>query len=93
MSDRSEVYIVSATRTPIGVINGALASLPAHQLGAIVIKECLKTAMEYPCESVDEVSQLNEFHDGDCVYIYEIFYNLICPSAFQRVCCILSRNP
>ena len=66
MSDRSEVYIVSATRTPIGVINGALASLPAHQLGAIVIKECLKTAMEYPCESVDEVSQLNEFHDGDC---------------------------
>jgi len=55
MSDRSEVYIVSATRTPIGVINGALASLPAHQLGAIVIKECLKTAMEYPCESVDEV--------------------------------------
>ena len=89
MSDRSEVYIVSATRTPIGVINGALASLPAHQLGAIVIKECLKTAMEYPCESVDEVSQLNEFHDGDCVYIYEIFYNCICPSVFQRVCCIL----
>ena len=91
MSDRSEVYIVSATRTPIGVINGALASLPAHQLGAIVIKECLKTAMEYPCESVDEVSQLMSFMMMT-VFTKVIFYNCICP-VFQRVCCILSRNP
>ena len=92
MSDRSEVYIVSATRTPIGVINGALASLPAHQLGAIVIKECLKTAMEYPCESVDEVSQLMSFMMMT-VFTKVVFYNLICPSVFQHVCCILSRNP
>jgi len=49
------VYIVSAKRTPIGVLNGALASLPAHRLGAIVVKECLKEAMEYPPGDVNEV--------------------------------------
>lgn len=49
------VFIVSATRTPIGVINGALSSLPAHQLGAIVIQECLKDAKGFPPAEVDEV--------------------------------------
>lgn len=49
------VFVVSATRTPIGVINGALSSFPAHQLGAIVIRECLQRAMEFPPEKVDEV--------------------------------------
>jgi len=49
------VFVVSATRTPIGVINGCLSSLPAHQLGAIVIERCLQRAGEFPPEQVDEV--------------------------------------
>lgn len=33
-----EVYIVSATRTPMGSFNGSLASVPATKLGATAIK-------------------------------------------------------
>jgi acetyl-CoA C-acetyltransferase len=39
-----EVFIVSAVRTPIGSFNGALAALPATQLGALVIKNALEKA-------------------------------------------------
>src|SRR5246127_3816556 len=42
MSD--DVVIVSAARTPVGSFNGAFATLPAHDLGAIAIKEALKRA-------------------------------------------------
>lgn len=40
----SEVVILGACRTPIGVLNGSLSSLPAHGLGSIVIQEGLKRA-------------------------------------------------
>jgi acetyl-CoA C-acetyltransferase len=40
----SEIVIASAVRTAIGSFNGSLASVPAHDLGAIVIKEALKRA-------------------------------------------------
>ncbi|HTI58651.1 acetyl-CoA C-acyltransferase [Mucilaginibacter sp.] len=39
-----EVYIVSATRTPIGSFGGALSPLTATQLGAIVIKSAVEKA-------------------------------------------------
>jgi acetyl-CoA C-acetyltransferase len=39
-----EVYIVSATRTPIGSFGGSLATLTAPQLGAIVIKSAVDKA-------------------------------------------------
>ena len=39
-----DVVIVSAARTPVGSFNGSLASLPAHQLGAIAIKAALERA-------------------------------------------------
>ena len=35
MSD--DVVIVSAARTPVGSFNGAFATMPAHDLGAIAI--------------------------------------------------------
>lgn len=38
------VVILSATRTPIGNLNGALSTLPAHNLGSVVIKEGLTRA-------------------------------------------------
>jgi acetyl-CoA C-acetyltransferase len=39
-----EVVVVSAVRTPIGAFQGALASLSAPRLGAVVIQEALKRA-------------------------------------------------
>ncbi|MBL7127438.1 MAG: acetyl-CoA C-acetyltransferase [Ignavibacteria bacterium] len=49
-----EVVIISAVRTPIGSYLGALSSLTAPQLGAIVIKEVVKRANIKP-EDVSEV--------------------------------------
>src|SRR6202020_3307426 len=43
MSD-TEIVIVSAQRTPVGSFNGALSSLPAHELGRIVIQSAVERA-------------------------------------------------
>jgi acetyl-CoA C-acetyltransferase len=40
----SEIVIASAVRTAIGSFNGSLSTVPAHDLGAIVIKEALQRA-------------------------------------------------
>src|ERR1700755_335788 len=40
MSD--DVVIVSAARTAVGSFNGAFATLPAHDLGAVAIKAALE---------------------------------------------------
>jgi acetyl-CoA C-acetyltransferase len=45
-----EVYIVSATRTPIGSFGGSLASLSATQLGAIAIKSAVEKAGLQPTD-------------------------------------------
>src|SRR6478735_3496946 len=52
MSD--DVVIVGAARTPVGSFNGAFATMPAHDLGAVAIKAALKEAQVDPKE-VDEV--------------------------------------
>lgn len=41
MPSDSDIVIVAACRTPIGAFNGGLASLPAHKLGELVIKDLL----------------------------------------------------
>jgi acetyl-CoA C-acetyltransferase len=50
----TDVFLVSATRTPIGKYLGGLAELPATQLGAITIAEALKRS-QIPGDQVDEV--------------------------------------
>lgn len=50
----ASIVIASAARTPVGSFNGAFATTPAHELGAIVIKELLSRAGVEPGE-VDEV--------------------------------------
>ena len=40
----SDIVIVSAARTPVGSFNGALASLPAHELGRIAIVAAIERA-------------------------------------------------
>ncbi|TPK88976.1 acetyl-CoA C-acetyltransferase [Mesorhizobium sp. B2-4-17] len=52
MSD--SIVIASAARTAVGSFNGAFAATPAHELGAIVIKELLSRAGVEAAE-VDEV--------------------------------------
>jgi acetyl-CoA C-acetyltransferase len=48
MSDVDAVVIASATRTPVGSFNGALASVAAHELGRIVIREAISRANVEP---------------------------------------------
>ncbi len=40
----TEIVIAGAARTPVGSFNGALASVPAHDLGTVVIAETLARA-------------------------------------------------
>ncbi len=42
--DQATIVIASAARTPVGSFNGALASLPAHELGKVAIKAALDRA-------------------------------------------------
>src|SRR3979411_486606 len=44
MSMSDDVVIVSAARTPVGSFNGAFATMPAHDLGAVVIRAALERA-------------------------------------------------
>src|SRR5206468_3391516 len=41
---KDDIVIVAAARTPVGAFNGALAPLPAHELGKVAIQETLKRA-------------------------------------------------
>src|SRR5512133_621065 len=50
----SDIVIVSAARTPVGSFNGALSSLPAHELGKIAIQAACERAGISAAE-VDEV--------------------------------------
>ena len=48
MSDTAEIVIASAARTPVGSFNGALSTLPAHELGRIAITAALERAQVAP---------------------------------------------
>ncbi|WP_116652589.1 acetyl-CoA C-acetyltransferase [Pelagibacterium sediminicola] len=47
------VFIIAGKRTPIGMLNGALSSVAAHQLGAVAISAALDAAGIAP-DAVDE---------------------------------------
>lgn len=49
-----DIVIVSAVRTPVGKFGGALAKVPATELGALVIREALGRA-RVPLDQVGEV--------------------------------------
>ena len=54
MPASSSIVVASAARTPVGSFNGSFAAVPAHELGAVVIKELLARAGVEAAE-VDEV--------------------------------------
>ncbi len=60
---KTDVVIVAAKRTPIGAFLGSLASIPAPQLGAIVLKSILEeTGIDK--EKIDEVIMGNVISAG-----------------------------
>ena len=50
----AEIVVASAARTAVGSFNGAFASIPAHELGAVAIKAAIERAKIAPGD-VDEV--------------------------------------
>lgn len=54
MPASNSIVVASAARTPVGSFNGAFATMPAHELGAVAVKEALNRAGVAPSE-VDEV--------------------------------------
>ncbi|GGA56911.1 acetyl-CoA acetyltransferase [Nitratireductor aestuarii] len=54
MSASKSIVIASAARTPVGSFNGAFATVPAHELGAVAIRAVLERAGIAP-EEVNEV--------------------------------------
>jgi acetyl-CoA C-acetyltransferase len=54
MADPKDIVIVSGARTATGAFLGSLASLPAPELGAVVVREAVSRAGIKP-EDVDEV--------------------------------------
>jgi acetyl-CoA C-acetyltransferase len=55
MHRTQEAFILSAVRTPIGRLQGALASVPAVQLGATVVRAAVSQAGISNPEDIDEV--------------------------------------
>src|SRR5690606_40106512 len=54
MTDRNDIVIVSAARTPVGSFNGSLSSLPAHHLGKVALGAAMERA-GLEAKEVDEV--------------------------------------
>jgi len=62
-TQQRQVVIASAARTPIGRFQGSLATIPAPQLGGVVIREAVKRAGIDPA-TVDEVIMGNVISAG-----------------------------
>lgn len=58
-----DAYILSAVRTPCGVFNGSLASVPAPQLGATAIKEAIARS-SVPADAFGHVYMGNVLQAG-----------------------------
>lgn len=63
MADKREVVIVGAARTPIGAFQGALASVPAPELGAVAIRAAMERAGIEP-SAVEHVIMGNVLQAG-----------------------------
>ena len=64
MREVKEVYIVDAVRTPIGSFMGSLSTVPATELGSIVIKG-LVDRNKLPLDAIDEVIMGNVIAAGE----------------------------
>jgi acetyl-CoA C-acetyltransferase len=64
MSQTTQAFILSAVRTPIGRLQGALASVPAVQLGATVVRAAVSEAGVPDPQEFDEVLMGNVVSAG-----------------------------
>lgn len=64
MNEIKDVYIIDAVRTPIGSFMGAISSIPATELGSIVIKGLIERN-NLKSDSVDEVIMGNVIQAGE----------------------------
>jgi acetyl-CoA C-acetyltransferase len=64
MNRTQEAFILSAVRTPIGRLQGALASVPAVQLGATVVRAAVSEAGIPDSGEIDEVLMGNVVSAG-----------------------------
>ena len=64
MPSQDEVVILGAARTPVGRIGGALADVPAVQLGATVVAAALERASVRSPSDIDEVYMGNVVSAG-----------------------------
>ena len=53
-----KVVIASACRTAVGSMGGQLSTVPAAEMGAVVIKEALKRAGVAPEDQLSETSDV-----------------------------------
>ena len=95
----SEVAIVSAVRTPVGNFGGSLRTVPAYDLGALVLDEVVKRAKLEP-GSVNMVIMGQNYHSGEYVNIARmsllkagwpveipaLTLDRRCPSGFDAIC-------
>lgn len=97
MKDQHAV-IVSAARTPIGTFNGALSTLPAHELGKTAIRAALERAGVQPGEVSEVVigqiltaaqgqnpARQAAVHAGIPVEVTAYNVNMLCGSGLRTV--------
>ena len=77
----TNVVIVDAVRTPIGAFGGALSSLPASHMGAIVIKALLE---RNPRPSREEVAHALDGNLCRCTGYEKIFTGVERAAAAMR---------
>jgi acetyl-CoA C-acetyltransferase len=63
-----DTVIISAARTPVGNYGGSLRTIPAYDLGALVLNEVVKRAEVDPA-SIDEVIMGQNYQSGEYVNI------------------------
>lgn len=94
-----EVYIVGAVRTPIGKYGGSLKTVPAHELGSLVIREVLNRTGVADSEveevvlgevrSSTEASNIARYCALEAGLPYSVTgytVNRLCASGMQAVC-------
>jgi len=95
----SKVAIVSAVRTPVGNFGGSLRTMPAYDLGALVLNEVVKRA-KLKTDLVNMVIMGQNYHSGEYVNIARmsllkagwpveipaLTLDRRCPSGFDAVC-------
>ena len=94
-----EVVIVSTVRTPVGNFGGSLRTVPAYDLGALVLNEVVKRAnvepglvnivvfgQNYPSGEYVNIGRVSLLKASWPVEVPALTFDRRCPSGFDAVC-------